>query len=190
MRMFSIVCLILTCSIGFSEERVVPTAGSFGFVATIQAGTDSDGVTPGSDLSLNPMLGTGLRYHLLNALMLELRVYVSYDYVQLTSGSAQYLQYGSAAGVYYWVNVDNAFSLFVGPRLAFYDSDLFDFHQGIVHEQAAACFGLQYCFSNRFAVFGDFGLGVHFTNNIVSNSNQTYWRFKVFPPEIGFVFYL
>ena len=191
MKMFLVICLALVCASGFSEEKGAPAAGAFGFTGTIQTGTDADEVTPGTNLFFNPRVGIGFHYHLLSALMLEWRAYLSYDDFQLSTGPTQYLQGGGAAGIYYWVNVDDDFSLFVGPQLAAYINDLLHFDtRSISHTQLAVYFGLQYSFSRHFAVFGDFGCGLYDISDNSGASWQGLMYFKVILPEIGFVFYL
>lgn len=150
----------------------------------MQTATDSDNWLPANDLNVNPGMGIGFHYHPFDFLMLETLVYVSYDVLNNTAGE-HYLQTKVGLGVFYWRNMDNSFSIFFGPKAFLYGIyGAADFSE-IVRRQIAGMFGLQYCFSKHFAVFGDFGLGVYWVAD-----GYDYWYFKVMLPEIGFVFYL
>jgi hypothetical protein len=187
MRMFTIVCLVLVCAAGFSEERVVPTAGSFGFVGVLQTLTDSDAVTPGTNLSVNRRMGIGFHYHIFRSFMLEWLTDLSYDSFR---GDGDSLQVGAALSAFYWLNLDDAFSIYFGPQISSYNNNVLDTSNSISHVEAAALFGLQYSFSKHFAVFGDFGLGFYVISDLTGASWKEYRYFKVVLPEIGFVFYL
>jgi hypothetical protein len=186
MRTVLLLCLVLACVNGFSEESVAPHAGTFGFIGIIQTPSDSDTWVPGNELSVSPGVGAGFHYHPFDFLMLEMRVFPSYDIVEVAGTTAEYFQITSEAGIYYWRNLDSSFSIFAGPRIAFFQ--VLGSDSNISRSLAVGLFGAQYSFSRHFAAFSDFGFGFfRITASGVQTRNYTY--LKVISPEVGVTFY-
>jgi hypothetical protein len=186
MKILPVIGLFLVCISGFSEDRVVPGAGSFGFIGVIQTIADSDAVTPGTSLSVNPRMGIGFHYHILQSFVLETQIYVSYGSFR---GDGDALQTKLGVGAFYWLNLDDSFSIYFGPQIATYNNDVLDTSHSVTHSEASVLVGLQYSFSKHFAVFGDFGFGFYDISDLTGPSWQEYRYFKVIVPAIGFVFY-
>jgi hypothetical protein len=185
---FSLCLALLLCTSGFSEETATPHAGTFGVTAVIQTPSDSDGWVPGNGLNVNPGVGAGLQYHPFNFLMLELRLFLSYDYLLVAGGTSQYAQLTSEAGVFYWANLDSSLSILLGPRFVF--SHVYGFgNQDIDRVLVAGVFGVQYSFSKHFAVYSDFGLGLLRIQTNPGSIGDNYIYIKVFSPEVGVAFY-
>lgn len=186
-----ILARLCACVSGFAQENKAPAAGSFGLSARISALNDYLAAYE-LDLFRNPGVGPGLRYHLLDKLMLE--CILSGGYLRENNAAStdrDFLAAGGGLGVYYRMPAVGALSRYIGLQQLMYVYDQQDSESMLISVLGALQSGLQYNFNRNIAVFGNFGAGVELfgdTNSSGEHDSRTY--FQTMPPQLGIVFYL
>ena len=189
MKRIFVLIMLCVCLSAFAQENAAPAAGSFGLSARLSVLNDYLASEIG--FYRNPGVGLGLRYHLLDRLMLE--GILSGGFIQennATSADRDYVTVGGGLGIYYWMKAKGALSRYVGLQQLVYVYDQQDSESMLLTVIGALQFGLQVNFNRNFAVFGNFGAGVELlgdTDSSGDHDSRTY--FQIMPPQLGVVFY-
>jgi hypothetical protein len=190
MKRIVILVLLCVCVGTFAEENVAPAAGSFGLSARIAVLND---FLLGRDYDLfrNPGVGVGLRYHVLDRLMLELILSGGYMIGNnALSPDSNYVSLGGGLGGYYWIPSTSNLSKYIGLQQLIYVYAEEQTEAITIQVQSSLQFGMQYNFNSNFAVFGNFGVGVGFFGvSDASGDHDSRTSFQIMPATVGIVFY-
>jgi len=186
-------CLVIVFCLlgfaGFAQESAAPVGGSFGLTGVLQTLTD---IYSEQEQYMNPGVGIGLRWHMVDVLMIEALAYFNRYTIDVSGGSddERYMA-GLGLGCFLWFNTSSDFSVFIGPRVKYFQDASKTNYDQLKRYDFEIILGTQYDFSRHFAAYANIGAGfvmITYESDIAVEYTKT--NLKLIAPSIGFVFYL